>query len=188
VDVVDAASGVPRLWSGIPSGVQKRLQNSEPRLRPVFRADPGQQASTDPLDGFAVRGLPGLVCDERAFHYLLGIERRRSDVTQRPFFLMLIECDAASGGAAGRRRVTPAQLLPIVCNAVRETDFVGWYRQNDIVGAALTQDGRPGTTDAGSIVRDRMVRAVHDGLSFDLASQVRVRLYEVLGDDELRAE
>jgi hypothetical protein len=187
VDVVDAASGVPRLWSGIPSGVQKRLQSSEPRLRPVFRADPGHHAATDPLDGFSVRGLPGLICDEPAFHYLLAIERRRSDVTQRPFFLMLIECDAEAGGGAGGCRARPAELLPIVCNAVRETDFVGWYRQNDIVGAALTQDG-PGPTHAGSIVRDRMVKALHNGLSFDLASQVRLRVYELLGDDELRAE
>ena len=188
MDVVDAVGGVPRFLRGVPSAVQERLPSSEPRLRPAFRTDPGHQAHTDPLDGFAVRGFAGLFCDEQAFHYLLAIERRRSDVTQRPFFLMLIECDEAAGKAAGRGRARPAQLLPIVCSAVRETDFVGWSRQNDIVGAVLTQDERRDATDAGTVVRDRMVKALNDGLSFDLASQVRLHLYEVLGDDELRVE
>ena len=176
MDVVDATSGVPRLWNAVPSAVPKRLQEAEPPSRPGVRADPGGYANA--LDGFAVRGFPGLICNEQAFQYLLEIERRRSESTQRPFLLTLLECDDRE----------PGRLFPILCNCVRETDFVGWYQQGAVVGATLTQDGRRDTADATSIVRHRIVKALYDGLPFQLASQVRLRFYEVLGDHELRID
>jgi hypothetical protein len=176
VEVVDATTGVPGLWNAVPSAVQKRLLEAEPHVRPAWRSDPGRDGYADPLDGFAVSGFPGLICHEQAFQYLMEIERRRSESTQHPFLLMLLECDGHE----------PGRLFPIVCNCVRETDFVGWYRQGAVVGATLTQDGRSGTTDASAIVRNRIVKALHAGLPSELASQVRLRLYEVLGGHELR--
>jgi hypothetical protein len=162
---MDATNTVAGLWNAGPSVV------------PAFRSNPGHDGDANPLDGFAVRGFPGLICSEQAFHYLLEIERRRSASTRAQFLLLLIECQAAE-----------TRLFPIVCNAVRETDFVGWYRQGAVIGAALTQDGRTGTTRAGEIVRDRIGKALHRGLPRDLASRVRLHLYEVLGDDELRID
>jgi hypothetical protein len=146
VDVVDAPSRVPGLWNAVPSALQKRLHEAEPHPRPAVRSDPGRDGYANPLDGFAVGGIPGLICHEQAFQYLVEIERRRSEDTQRPFLLMLLECDDRELG----------RLFPIVCNSVRETDFVGWYRQGAVVGATLTQDGRRGTPDASAIVRDRV--------------------------------
>ena len=176
MDVVDATSRVPGLWNAVPSAVQTGLQEAEPHARPVLRFDPGHERYADPLDGFAVGGFPGLICHEQAFQYLVEIERRRSEDTQRPFLLVLLECDEGE----------PGRLFPILCNCVRETDFVGWHRQDAVVGATLTQDGRRGTTDASAIVRARIVKALHDGLPSELASRVRLRLYEVQGDHELR--
>ena len=170
VDVMDATSAaVHSLWNTVPGGVQKRLQ-------------------TNPLDGFAVRGFTGLVCNEQAFQYLLDIERRRAESTQRPFLLMLIEWDEPSGGLIPGRGVGPERVFPIVCKSVRETDFVGWYRQGAVVGATLTQDGRKGTKQAGRVVRERVVKALSGALSSELASQLRLRLFEVLGDDQVRIE
>jgi hypothetical protein len=176
VDVVDAPSRVPGLWNAVPSALKKRLHDAEPHARTAVRADPGHDGYADPLDGFAVGGIPGLICHEQAFQYLVEIERRRSEDAQRPFLLMLLECDDRELG----------RLFPIVCNCVRETDFVGWYRQGAVVGATLTQDGRRGNPDASAIVRNRIVKALQDGLPSALASQVRLRLYEVLGDQESR--
>ena len=182
MDVADATSGVPRLWNSVPGAVQT-LQGTDPQLRRTFRPDPGSEDYAGTLDGFAVPGFPGLVCNEQAFQYLLQIERRRSERTQGAFFLILIDGAAVAGGGVG-----PDRLFPIVCNAVRETDFVGWYRQGAVMGATLTQDGRTDTTPARAIVRDRIVQALHNQLPSPLVSQLRLRLYEVLGDDELRIE
>jgi len=185
---VDAPTAVHSLWNAVPSGVQKRVQGAGPARRPAFRSDPGHEGYADTLDGFAVPGFPGLVCDEQAFHYLLEIERRRSDSAQRPFLLMLIDCADATDGVIPASVPGIERLFPIVCQSVRETDFVGWYRQGAVIGATLTQDGRRGTRRTSGIVRERVVKALHLDLPSQLASQPRLRIYEVLGDDELRIE
>jgi hypothetical protein len=170
--------------NAVPGAVQKRLPGVEPQARPTFRSD-APAGYADPLDGFAVRGFPGLVCNEQAFHYLLAIERRRSENTRRPFLLMLIEGDALAAGILGGGAHWLERLFPIVCNAVRETDFVGWYRHGAVVGVTFTQDGRPATTHGSGIVRDRIVEAFHSQLPSHLVPQLRLRLYEVLGNDDL---
>jgi hypothetical protein len=170
VDVVNGTSAVHSRGNAIPAAVDNR-----------------SGGYADPLDGFAVRGFPGLVCNEQAFQYLLEIERRRSENTRRAFLLTLIDSDDLQAAAPGHP-LGPDRLFPIVCKSVRETDFVGWYRQGAVVGATLTQDGRKGAKQASGIVRDRIVKALHEGLPSELASRVRLRLYEVLGDDAVRIE
>ena len=183
MDVGNATGAAHSLWNAVPAAVQKRLQGSQRQFRPTLRSDPGRDRHAEVLDGFAVRGFPGLACNEQAFHYLLDIERRRSEVAQRPFVLMLIECEDAEASSAR----SPEPLFPIVCQSVRETDFVGWYRQRAVLGAALTQDGGRATR-ASDIVRNRVVQALHHHLPPHVAAQLRLRLYEVLGADEVRIE
>lgn len=170
MDVMDATSAaVHSLWTTVPGAVRKRLP-------------------TNPLDGFAVRGFTGLVCNEQAFQYLLDIERRRAESSQRPCLLMLIEWDEPGGGLIPRPAADHARVFPIVCKSVRETDFVGWYRQGAVVGATLTQDGRRSPKQAGSVVRDRVIKALRGALPSELVSQLSVRLFEVMGDDQVRIE
>jgi hypothetical protein len=189
VDVMDATSAaVHSLRSTVPGAVQKRLQEGGPQFRPAFRSDREHECYANPLDGFAVRGFAGLVCHEQAFQYLLDIERRRAESTQRPFLLMLIEWDDPHGALIPARAVGPERVFPIVCKSIRETDFVGWYRQGTVMGATLTQDGRRGTKQAGSVVRERVVKAFSGALPHELASQLRLGLFEVLGDDQVRIE
>jgi hypothetical protein len=183
VDVGDATSTVQSLWNAVPATVQERLQGPETRRhRPAFRSDPDYDGYAAPLDGFAVRGFSGLACNEQAFHYLLDIERRRSESAQRPFLLMLIEFEGAASGDAH-----PQQLFPIVCQSLRETDFVGWYLQGTVLGAALTQDSGS-TPRAHDIVRNRIVQALHQHLPSHVVSQLHLHFFEALGDDDLRIE
>jgi hypothetical protein len=145
----------------------------------------GYEEWADAFDGFAIRGFSGVVYNEQAFQYLLDIERRRAEGTRHPFLLMLIECEEGLGSG---RNLRPDRLFPIVCKSVRETDFVGWYRQGAVVGATLTQDGRKGTQHAWQVVRERMAKVLGSELPSELAPLLRLRLYEVLGDDELRID
>lgn len=186
MDVVDAPSAVHSLWNAVPAVVQKPLKVTEAQVRPAFRSLLDYERFADPLDGFAIRGFAGLVYDEPAFQYLLDVERRRAEGTRHPFLLMLIECDAATGLAS--RAVRPERLFPIVGRCLRETDFVGWYRQGSVVGATLTQDGRKRTPHASRIVRERIVKALGSDLPSDSVSRLRLRLYEVQGDNQLRID
>ena len=186
MEVVDALSAVHNLWNAVPGVVPKSPRSSAARFHLALRSD--HEVHADPLNGFVVRGFPSLIYNEPAFQYLLEIERRRAKSTQRPFLLMLIDGgDAASGQVSGGA-VAPERLFPIVCRSVRETDFVGWYRQGAILGATLTQDGRSGTKHASRIVRDRMIQALGQDLPSEHASQLRLRLYEVQSHDHLRID
>ena len=183
MDVVDAPSAVPSLWNAVSGVARKPSKRAEEQLRPAMRASSDYEEWIGLFDGFPVRGFSGLVYNEPAFQYLLDIERRRAEGTRHPFLLMLIECDQLH--SAG---VSPERLLPVVCRSVRETDFVGWYRQGTVVGATLTQDGRRGALRASQIVRDRMVKALGSELPSEFVPQLGLRLYEVLGNDELRID
>jgi hypothetical protein len=187
MDVVDAPSAVHSLWNAVPAVVQRPRKATEAQARPAFRSLTDYEGFAAPLDGFAIRGFAGVVYDEPAFQYLLDVERRRAEGTRRPFLLMLIECEGGKTALASRA-VSPERLFPIVCRSLRETDFVGWYRQGSVVGATLTQDGSKRTPHASQIVRDRLVKALGTDLPSDLVSQLRLRLYEVQGDDQLRIE
>jgi hypothetical protein len=181
VDVGNATSAVRGLWDAVPA---ERPAGGELQSRPTSRAGRDRDGFADPLEGFAVPGYAGLACHEQAFHYLLDIERRRSASTQRPFLLMLIDCEAGTS-ASVRRRLE--RLFPIVCRSVRETDFTGWYCQGAAVGAALTLDGR-GATQAHQIIRERIVKAFEAALPLDLVSRLRLHLFEVVGNDDRRIE
>ena len=188
MNVVDAQRAVPSLWSAVPGVVQKPPRGLAAQVGLALRSHPNYEHSADPLDGFAIRGFSRMLYNEQAFQYLLDIERRRAESARRPFLLMLLECDDAQTGPASGSGVTPERLFPIVCRSLRETDFVGWYRQGAVVGATLTQDGRKGTEHATQIVRERIVKAFGTELPSELVSQLRLRLYEVMGDDELRMD
>lgn len=183
MEVVDALSAVHSLWNAVPGVVPKSPGSSAAQLRPASRSDSDHEVHAGPLNGFVVRGFPGLIYNETAFQYLLEIERKRAKSTQRPFLLMLIDGGDAASGQMPAGAVTPERLFPIVCRTVRETDFVGWYRQGAILGATLTQDGRSGTKHASGIVRARMIRALGQDLPSEHVSQLRLRLYEVQSHD-----
>jgi hypothetical protein len=178
VAVLDASSAVHTLWNALPEEVQKRLQDGNPQFPLVLHADPDAEAHAVPLEGCDVPGFAGVVYGEPAFEYLVDVERRRAESTQHPFLLMLIECDDPDAG----------RLFPIVSACVRETDFVGWYRQGAVVGAALTQDGRRGTEQAGGVVRERLAAVLRNELPAEFVSKLRIHLYEVFGNDELRVD
>jgi hypothetical protein len=187
VDVLDGTSAVQNLWNALPGAVQKRLQDTKPSFRRAFPSDPDDETYAQPLDGFAPRGNTGLVYDELAFDYILDIERRRSESTQQPFLLMLLECGDPDGPAGAA--VPADRLFPILRKCLRETDVVGWYLQDVVVGAALTPDCRSGAKHAASsIVRDRMLIALRNNLPPEAISGLRLHLYEVVGEDERRVE
>jgi len=78
--------------------------------------------------------MPAEVLSEDAFQRLISIERKRSERSQRPFVLLLIETgDSLPGGNNGNGRIL-LDMLTSVQGATRETDVTGWYKANAVVG------------------------------------------------------
>ena len=80
---------------------------------------------------------PGEVLSEGAFHRMISLERRRSERSQRPFVLLLIDTGRNHPGDKQGRVLL--DMLSALQGATRETDVTGWYTANSVVGVMFTE-------------------------------------------------
>lgn len=120
-------------------------------------------------------GVAGEAYNEAAFHQFLRVERARAKRSTRSLLVLLVSVKTGSGPVA-----VPASLQPGIFAgigaSVRESDFVGWYREGRVAGAVLTLDGPP-PRDA----RTRMLGRLEVELKRQVAAVVdQLRLRAVL--------
>ena len=127
--------------------------------------------------GLALDG-PTQAYNEKAFQYFLALERKRSEYSDRPFLLLLVELKKQPGtGERLEPRVT-GKLFASLWQALRETDVIGWYREQQVAGAVLTFADGP-DADASSRIADRVGRTLTDSLSPDIVRRLQVRVYQL---------
>lgn len=79
----------------------------------------------------------GEVLSESAFQRLISLERKRSERSQRPFALLLIDTGGSLSGEKNGRILL--DVLSALQAGTRETDVVGWYETNSVVGVMFTE-------------------------------------------------
>jgi lipopolysaccharide/colanic/teichoic acid biosynthesis glycosyltransferase len=80
---------------------------------------------------------PQEILMEEAFRRMISIERKRSERSQRPFVLLLI--DAGQSYSGDKRGRVLLDMLSALQNATRETDVTGWYTTNSVLGVMFTE-------------------------------------------------
>ena len=83
------------------------------------------------------RVAPGEVLHEETFHRMISLERKRSERSQRPFVLLLIDTGRTQPG--DRQGRVLLDMLSALQGATRETDVTGWYTTNSVVGVMFTE-------------------------------------------------
>lgn len=81
--------------------------------------------------------LPVEVLSEKAFQRLISQERKRSERSQRPFVLLLVDTGHTPPDGNGSRGLL--NILQALQAATRETDFTGWYKKESVVGVMFTE-------------------------------------------------
>jgi len=81
-----------------------------------------------------------MLLNEDAFVSMLYLERRRAERADNRFVLVLVDVKQLMGGS-GRDRMVQA-LTKSLSEATRETDIIGWYLQNSLMGVIGTQLGK----------------------------------------------
>jgi lipopolysaccharide/colanic/teichoic acid biosynthesis glycosyltransferase len=101
------------------------------------------------------------VLNEGAFHRMITIERKRSERSQRPFVLLLVDMGRKKTGDQNGRVLL--DLLAALRAATRETDVTGWYKENSVVGVMFTEIILDNNlvlstilSRIGSVLRDRL--------------------------------
>jgi hypothetical protein len=75
---------------------------------------------------------------------MLALEQKRSERTQRPFALLLVETQNLRPQESGPRLLL--EVLAALQSDTRETDLIGWYQTNVSAGVMFTEimlDNRP---------------------------------------------
>jgi lipopolysaccharide/colanic/teichoic acid biosynthesis glycosyltransferase len=77
------------------------------------------------------------VLTEEVFHRMISLERKRSERTQRPFVLLLMDTGRTQPTEKNGRILL--DILSALQTATRETDVMGWYEMNSAVGVMFTE-------------------------------------------------
>jgi lipopolysaccharide/colanic/teichoic acid biosynthesis glycosyltransferase len=113
--------------------------------------------------------------DETTFRRMIAIERKRTERSKAPFVLMLLE--AVSDRGSKKSSITLHRVATALLSASRDTDLVGWYKEDAIVGTMFT----------GLIVNDKrsvldtflakVSAALQEELTADEFNQVRISFH-----------
>lgn len=74
---------------------------------------------------------------EEDFRRMISLERKRSERTQRPFVLLLMDMGHAAPSEKNRKILL--DILSALQTTTRETDLMGWYEINSSVGVMFTE-------------------------------------------------
>jgi len=80
---------------------------------------------------------PKEILTEEVFRRMISLERKRSERTQRPFVLLLMDTGRTQTPAKNGRILL--DILSALQSATRETDVMGWYEASSAVGVMFTE-------------------------------------------------
>jgi hypothetical protein len=113
-----------------------------------------------------------------AFQYFLEIERKRTQRSGHPFLLLLADLKNQPGKSALLSRPLASKLFAALWLCLRETDFVGWYREDRVAGAVLTQRAELRHAHMSQQLLERITRVLDQRLPPDVAARLQVRIYQ----------
>ena len=121
---------------------------------------------------------PGSVYDEDTFGYLLEIERARAERSDHPVRLLFATVEPVPGEPVPISPSSATKLFAGLKQSLRETDVMGWYRQDRVAGAVLSARAgtpRPGVSD---LVEQRVGERLRQRLPSRIARSLRVRVIQ----------
>jgi len=119
------------------------------------------------------------IYDEQAFGYLLALEQKRSARSAGSFHLLLVSPRDEQPGGAGFAPAAAARIVSALSASVRDSDFIGWYREPGTIAAVLTHDPRRARPDLSQGVFDRVVDDMLRALPEEIVKAISVQLIEV---------
>ena len=81
------------------------------------------------------------ICQEKTFRYLLQAERKRSERTGHDHYILLVYRIDDNGMVVRMDSQVADEIFDALARGLRETDYIGWYREGHIAGGVLTVVG-----------------------------------------------
>jgi hypothetical protein len=92
--------------------------------------------------------------------------------------LLLVDLKEEPGLTVRFEPAIAARLFEVLWPCLRETDFLGWYRENQVAGAVLTHIGETADTDISALISQRVGDALRGDLPAHIGRRLQVRVYQ----------
>ena len=127
----------------------------------------------------ALQCRPGRAYDEGAFLYFLDVERSRANRSNHALRLLLVTVEPAPGKPVPMGKGTATRLFAGLRASLRETDVMGWYRQDRVAGAVLSARTDAPGNGTSRIIRQRVGEGLRRRLPLAVVRNLRVRVIEL---------
>ena len=151
-------------------------------LRPNRLASPPRAGSPEMSKQTARRSIRALECppgaeyDEETFLYFLTMERARAGRSNQRLRLLLATLEAVPGKPAPMPPPSAAKLFKAMRLLLRDTDIMGWYRQDLVAGAILTAPAGTPEDETSPLIEKRIREGLLERLPASVARVLRVRI------------
>lgn len=115
------------------------------------------------------------VLDENGFKRMIAIERKRSERSKEPFLLMLLQVGNDPQSKDSQRVL--ASAISVLKASSRDTDVVGWYKQEATLGVMFTGLMVTDKSLILTTILNRISAMLHDELTFDQFNQVSLSFH-----------
>jgi hypothetical protein len=122
---------------------------------------------------------PGPAYNEHAFRYFLANEQKRSAISNRPFLLLLVDLQKQANVSEDVEPVVAERLFSGLAVSLRDTDVIGWYHDNRVVGAVLTHIENASDSDVTVVIGERVSQTLRGAVSPSVANRLRVHVYRM---------
>jgi hypothetical protein len=118
------------------------------------------------------------IYNQEAFRYFLAHERKRSELSNRPFLLLLLDLQQTQ--TTGRiDPPTATKVFEGLTGCLRDTDVIGWYHEGRVAGAVLTHVEDASSTDVSGEIRSRVAVTLRTMLPSSVGDRLQVRVYQL---------
>ena len=116
---------------------------------------------------------------EHAFLRLLTMERKRAERSDRSFLLIVLDgAQLFVQSPTAMARVTSA-----LCACIRETDMIGWHRQDAAVGIILTELGSADRSSIRRALLDTLASTLKSKIGSERANQILISFHFFPGEN-----
>jgi hypothetical protein len=128
--------------------------------------------------------IPTDFYSETVFRELVSSESKRSERSGHLCHMLLVYRTSTQGLVLPWEVELAGKTISVLSRSCRETDYVGWYRQDRILGVLLPTLRRDSVVDGCTNLKTRLVGRLDDALAFTDDYFLRIR---VLDRDDLIA-
>ncbi len=112
--------------------------------------------------------------NEEAFRHLLAIESKRSEQSGRYWQIILVHWTDAQGVIVQMNSDIAPKVIAASFRSLRETDYVGWYRDGRIIGAVLTVLAKEAMTQVATRFKSHLEEIILGEIGIEETSHMRI--------------